>query len=343
MSAVFISSFRENSGKTSIIAGTGRTINKKFGYLKPIGDRLVYKKKQLWDHDAAIIVNIFGMQNTAEQTTIGFDQGKLRHMYNRDSVAEKLKEMVSEAGSDLVLIEGGKDLSFGSSVFLDPVSVAKATGSKLIVVIKGNEKTVVDDIVFLKKYTDLSGVNFAGIIINKITNMDDFNVVTLPEINALKIPVLGAIPHEPELRHLTVDFIAERLFAKVLSGESNLNVPVKNILVGAMSGDQVLKHELMRRENKLIITPGDRSDMLLAALAEKAVAVLVTCNVLPSPKTIAKFNEHNIPLLLTVKDTFSAAKEIGDMEPLLTTGGKAKLDLLKKLVSTYVKVDEILS
>ena len=50
MKNIIIGSVDENAGKTSLIVGLGRAISgKKFGYLKPFGDRLLYRKKRLWD------------------------------------------------------------------------------------------------------------------------------------------------------------------------------------------------------------------------------------------------------------------------------------------------------
>jgi hypothetical protein len=53
MKNIVIGSVSENAGKTSFVVGLARAINGKFGYLKPFGDRLIYRKKRLWDHDAA--------------------------------------------------------------------------------------------------------------------------------------------------------------------------------------------------------------------------------------------------------------------------------------------------
>ncbi len=62
MKNLIIGSMDPNSGKTSLIVGLGKAIaGKKFGYLKPFGDRLLYRKKRLWDQDTALIANIFGL------------------------------------------------------------------------------------------------------------------------------------------------------------------------------------------------------------------------------------------------------------------------------------------
>ena len=59
MKKIVVSSMRSNAGKTSIIAGIISLIkDKKFAYAKPLGDRLIYRKKRSWDYDASLMVNL---------------------------------------------------------------------------------------------------------------------------------------------------------------------------------------------------------------------------------------------------------------------------------------------
>ena len=47
MKKIVVSSMRSNAGKTSIIAGIISLMkDKKFAYAKPLGDRLIYRKKE---------------------------------------------------------------------------------------------------------------------------------------------------------------------------------------------------------------------------------------------------------------------------------------------------------
>ena len=121
MKNIIIGSVSENAGKTSFIVGLGKVINQKFGYLKPFGDRLIYRKKRLWDYDSALITNIFGLEQSSDEMTIGFEHSKLRYMYDEASTKAKLTEMVNNLGNvkGPLFIEGGKDLTYGASVRLD--------------------------------------------------------------------------------------------------------------------------------------------------------------------------------------------------------------------------------
>jgi BioD-like phosphotransacetylase family protein len=82
MKNIVFGSISENAGKTSVIVGLAKAFGKNFGYLKPFGDRLIYRKKRLWDYDSAIITSVFGLEQSSEEMTIGFEHAKLRFMYD---------------------------------------------------------------------------------------------------------------------------------------------------------------------------------------------------------------------------------------------------------------------
>jgi BioD-like phosphotransacetylase family protein len=44
MEKLIIASTSQSAGKTSIIVGLAQTMQKKIGYMKPFGDRLIYHK-----------------------------------------------------------------------------------------------------------------------------------------------------------------------------------------------------------------------------------------------------------------------------------------------------------
>lgn len=342
MQKLVIASVGKGAGKTSLIVGMGQTLAKSFGYLKPFGDRMVYHEKKVWDYDADLVMGLFGMKGSPEEMTIGFEYAKLRYMYDEEGRNRKLQEMVSQSGKDLLFVEGREYLRFGLSIGLDPISLTKQIDGKLLVVIDGNEDILMDDAIFIKNYVEMTRVPFQGVIFNKVQNVEDFKTVYLQKIKEMGIRVLGIIPYEKELTYLTVSTLAKRLFAKVITGETALNRLVKNILVGAMSVNALFQTHLFQKEDKLVITSGDRADMILAAMESDAVCLVITNNILPSSNIIAKAYERNIPMLMVPHDTYQAVTKINNIEPLLTKEDAQKVDLLKKLIQEHVSLKEIL-
>ncbi|PKK85772.1 MAG: hypothetical protein CVT48_04040 [Thermoplasmata archaeon HGW-Thermoplasmata-1] len=344
MNKLVIASTKKCAGKTSIAVGLAKASGKKFGYVKPFGDRMLYRKKRLWDYDAALMSRVFGLDEDAEEISIGFEHSKLRYMYDEESTKSKLCEMIEMTGNgkDAVIIEAGGDLSYGASVYLDAISVAKNTGAKLLVVINGNDGDAVDEATFLKKYVNLSGVDFAGVIINNVHDVEDFKQTYLGKIKGLGMEVLGVLPYAHELGHNTAEYISDRLFAKVLAGEAGLKNVINTVFVGAMSASEAMRSPIFKKEGKLIITSGDRSDMILAALETNAAAIVLTNNILPPSNIISKAAEANVPLLLVPGDTFATAKKVDDMEMLLTHEDDAKIALLEKMVKENVDYGRII-
>ncbi len=338
-------SIRKSAGKTSIILGLAKVIEKNIGYMKPFGDRLVYRKKQLWDYDSILLTNILNLKEKPQDMSLGFEHAKLRYMYDEASLNKNLRDRVSHIGKnkDLLFIEGGKNLAYGNSIHLDPISLAKNVKGKLVIVIRGIADAIFDDISFLKKYVDVKDINFGGVIINQVPDINDFKNTFWDDINKIGINVLGIIPFRDELTHFSVEYLSDQLFAKVIAGEDQLNKVVKNIFVGAMSANQALKDPRFKKENRLIITSGDRSDIIISALDSNTTCIVLTNNIMPPPNIISKVHDHNIPLLLVPSDTFQTAKQIDDMVPLLTKNDARKIEMLKGLMKKYVDIKEIVN
>jgi len=338
-------SLRYNAGKTGIMTGLAQLTDKKIGYMKPFGDRLLYRKKRLWDFDSAVFAHQFDLKESPEEMSIGFDHSKLRYMYDEAASRQRVLEMATHnsSGKDILFVEGGRNINCGMSVHLDAITLCKILQGKLIVITSGNGDKVIDDLIFLVKKINLDGVDFAGVIINKIQDVDDFGQVHEEHLNSLGIPVLGVVPYKDELSNPTVQFIADILFARILAGENAMDRPIREIFVGAMSADAVLRMEQIKKRNKIIITSGDRSDMILAAIESGCVGIVLTNNILPPPNIIARAAHANIPLLLARGDTYQVAKKIDQTVPLLSKTDTRKIALWKSLIQENVLWEKLLS
>jgi BioD-like phosphotransacetylase family protein len=344
MKSIVIASLRKSAGKTSIITGILSATEKSYGYMKPFGDRLIYRKKKNWDYDSNLIKEIFKLEQEPESITLGFSHSKLRHMYDEESTRKALLEMAQNIGGnkDILIIEGGEDLTHGSSIHLDSLSVSKYLGGTLYIVVSGHSDAIIDDITFIKKYVNTTDVDFAGVIINKIVDINDFENTHLGTITEKGINVLGIIPYREMLTHCTIDYLAERLFAKVIAGDGGLNNTMENIFVGAMSPTEAMRIPLFNKANKLLITGGDRSDMIIVGINTDSAGIILTNNILPPPNILSMANEKNIPILLVSQHTFAVSKQIDDMEVLLTKESAEKIELLTELIRKHVRINEII-
>ena len=339
MERLIISSLRQNAGKTSLIIGLAKALNLKLGYMKPFGERFLYKKKRLWDYDSALITQIFHLEESPEDMSIGGHHLRLFYSLDEKATKAKLLETFQELseGKEIVFVEAGKDISYGTSVFLDARTVTNVLNGQLIFVVSGDENTIVDDIGLIAGGLNIDRAHFKGVVINKVVNMADFTESYLPIIKKMGVPVLGIIPHCPELTYLTVDYLADQIFAKVLTGESGPNQQqIRNILVGSMGAKAAAKGRFFEERRQALIVSGDRTEMILNAIESRIAAIVLTNNVVPSPAIISKAENKAVTLLLVSSDTHQTARQIDAIEPLVTKNDAEKIALIEEMVKKYV-------
>jgi len=342
---IIFASTKEGAGKTSIIAGIASATDKKYGYMKPFGDRLIYRKKKNSDYDASLMVDIFDLGVEPENISLGFDHSKLKYVYDETKLKTTLDKMIETSGKDkdFLIIEAGKTLSYGASINLDAISLSKITDAKLVIVVSGDDDDILDDIEYLKNHVNLEGIDFAGIIINKVNDLEDFKNTYSKTINEMGINILGIIPRKEQLTKFSIKYLSEMLFAKVLAGEKGLNKSAENIFVGAMSTDESLKNPLFNKPNKLLITSGDRNDMILAALDSNSAGIILTNNLMPPANILSRASESGIPIMLVSNDTLSVAKQIDRLEALLTKDEKDNIKLLGQMAEKHLNIDQLSS
>jgi BioD-like phosphotransacetylase family protein len=153
------------------------------------------------------------------------------------------------------------------------------------------------------------------VVINRVQDLEDFEATYREELDKLGIPVLGLLPKQDTLERLPVRFLVERLFARVLAGEQGIDREVAQVMLGAMSVSAVMNHPLFERRNKLIITSGDRSDMILAALQSDTSCLVLTNNQMPPANVLSKASEAKVPVLLVPWDTFTTVQKSASWKP----------------------------
>jgi phosphate acetyltransferase len=86
------------------------------------------------------------------------------------------------------------------------------------------------------------------------------------ELLATQLPadiLLAVVPEDKNLKNPTVKEIFDALGGKLLVGQDLLGNQVDNFVTGAMQVPNFLNYF---KENMLIVTPGDRGDIIICAL-----------------------------------------------------------------------------
>ena len=340
MKTIVVASTCENAGKTSIIVGMAKNLQKEFGYIKPFGDRLLYLKKRLWDYDAALMVEVFGLNADPENITVGFDPARLHSMYEPEDLTKIVREIadVSGTGKDVLFVEASRDMIAGTYINLDAISVARALSAEVLMIADGSgPEHLLDDLTFLTNRIAADDVKVCGVIINKVVDPADFRNTYLVEVEAAGLRVLGIVPEEKGLTSLTVKQMAERFLAHVIAGEAGLNRRIEHSVVASMHAAGLSERPHFRKARKLVIASGDRSKMLRTILDSDTSCVILTNDMSPSADIIEKANEQQIPLLLVPWDTYTTAMQVNSLDPLLTSGDIEKIEILRQLVGEQIE------
>jgi BioD-like phosphotransacetylase family protein len=100
----------------------------------------------------------------------------------------------------------------------------------------------------------------------------------------------------------------------------------------------------------LVIIPGDREDILLAAAAEMRstanphlAGIVLTGNLRPSDAVIRLIREMPFPVLLAKADSYQVASEVHDMTVKTRPDDAEKIRLIRDMIGTHVDVKRILS
>ena len=163
-----------------------------------------------------------------------------------------------------MLCEGSGHAGVGSVFDLSNAQVAKILGAKVIIVTQGGIGKPIDEVALNQALFEKEGVEIIGVILNKVLG-EKVDYVTDFARRGLKrkgLDLLGVLPYEQILCNPSMDLIREELHAELLNSPPTLNVLVDDVVVGAMSAQNAMKFFM---PGVLLITPGDREDIVLAA------------------------------------------------------------------------------
>ncbi len=227
---------------------------------------------------------------------------------------------------DFVLCEGtdfrGKDANFEFDLNAD---IAVNIGASVLAVASGRNKST-DDICAYTAITidtlEEKGVELAGCIINRAPEgfLEETagNIKCMAQFNR-SIP-LYVIPEHKALGNPSVEDVKRWLGAKVLYGEASMLTLVDNYLVAAMQIGNFLDY---LKPESLVITPGDRSDIIVASLASRIstaypniAGIVITGGIDLRPsvqKLLEGWTGIPVPILFVESHTYDTVQSVTEL------------------------------
>ncbi len=347
---LYIATTSANSGKSIISIGLmdmllGKTA--KVGYFRPVIDDM---KDGQMDNHIRMMINHFEL-NLNYKNAYGFTRSEVMQLKNQGKEDEIISKIIHkykklEADFDFILVEGTDFSDDGSIIEWDiNVSIAKNLGIPVILLASGSKKSLEELIGNIQIAFDSfkeNGVKVLMAIANKIRK-EDVETVKEEIKKTLDDEVLvDVIPLNPILANPSLKEITDELGGTVLFGKEFLNNQAGAFSVGAMQLRNYLTH---LKEGSLVITPGDRADIILGALQANISAnypsisgIVLTGGLMPEEpilKLIEGLSEI-IPIISVKGGTYSITNKIGDINPKIYAENIEKISVSKKVFEANI-------
>jgi phosphate acetyltransferase len=354
--SLYIAGIEPGSGKSMVALGVMELLSRhirQIGYFRP-----VIPSKDTPDNNIELIRKRYDLAPNYDEM-YAFDREDVRKMVAEESTDALLKRIVDrykllESKCQFVLCEGTDFSGLASAFeFEFNAEVAVNLGSPILLLVNGRKKSatdIIDAVDMAHESFESKGCSIAAIIVNRIPSEqrqavssrfadlfdDGIPVYLLSEIDVLGKP--------------TVKEVSETLQAQVVQGTAEgLYRTVEGLKVAAMNCDHFLDH---LAEGDLVITPGDRADVILAsmsaALSDRSpniAGMLLTGDHPPAPQVMRLVRGFRavagIPIIRVASDTFTTAIQASQVPPTIDSDDHRKISAALGEFETHVDLEQL--
>lgn len=345
---IFIASAEPYTGKSVIAFGMINMLlakTQKVGYFKPI---IAQEDPDKRDEHVEAMLDYFSLPVKYEDAFAFTRQDMLQQSDDNgamiNTIISKYKKL--EDNYDFTVIEGSDFLGEGSAFeFESNALMAKNLGAPVLVVVSGKGKSasqLFKSAINIYKNFLLRDVQVLGVVANMV-NPEEADRIKQALTNQLPPELLIAvIPVESGLQSPTMKEITAALDAEVLFGADLMDNQVDNFVTGAMMLPNFLRHI---KDNLLIVTPGDRGDIIIGSLQAnlsanypKIAGIVLTAGSLPDEPMIRLIEglQTIIPIISVQKGTFETTTTIGSIHSKITIDNKKKIALAIDIFERHV-------
>ena len=359
MKKVYIAATRQNDGKTVVSLGLLRAFKRRgrnVGYMKPVGQQYRLVDGNKIDKDVVLMNTALGWQDAdmCAMSPIAIPKGFTEQYIerpDRDGLVERISEGYDRAsqGKDFFLIEGTGHAGVGSVFDMSNGDVANLLGAKVVMVSLGGVGRPIDEIMLNRSKFDTAGAEIAGVIVNKVepSRYEKIAPRVTRGLERLGLRMLGVLPYDDYLSNPSMTELLEDLEGELLSGKRGLRNTVAHFIIGDM-----LPHEALDyfTGNTLFIVPGNREEMILAALSGHILGtsieppisgIVFTGGHKPHPRIMKLLEQTNIPLILVPADSFAVATMISKMIIKLRAEDEGKIEKIDAMIEKHVDLDSL--
>src|SRR5208283_2468468 len=309
---------------------------RKIGFFRPVIDKDVIS-----DRLTALVMSryditvpqesMFGTTYTFALDLISRDKEDELHsrILEKYRTVEHESDFVVCAGTDYKAMQTALEFEFN-------VEVARNLGTPLMPVVAGQGRKageIVDAVRVLAESLEAKKCDVLSVIVNRVAPDDLIEAVARFQEGApIGVPAF-VLPEHPLLDKPTVAEVKGALGAEMLQGDAHcLDREVDHYKVAAMELPHFLDH---LEEGSLVITPGDRSDILIGTLVADAATsypgvagIILTGGFKPVPqllRLLKGLKSSPVPILCVTADTFATATMVNSLPAVITPDNQRKI------------------
>jgi len=352
---LFITATETRSGKTVIALGLMEMLLRKIdrvGFFRPIIDTT---PGQI-DPGIHLMASYFNLDASYDQM-YGLTLSEAGRMLANRKAADVVEIIINKYNNlfenfEFILCEGTDFASSAAAFEFDiNADIIRNLSSPVVLVASAYEKTapaVFQSLDLALGSLRAKGCTTIGTIVNRTAPEAQAAVANLLKAKQLdRDQLVYILPEEPVLAKPTVREVARSLGAEILCGEDQLHRHARGFTVAAMQ----LRNFLPRIEHgTLIITPGDRADVIVGCLAavasttmENIAGIVLTGGLQPEKPIwdLIKGFPHHSPILSVATDTFPTATRINDIKVVIGPEDERKIMRALALFERHVDVEQL--
>jgi len=354
--SLYITAIEAGSGKSIVALGILELLSRrirKIGYFRPVipsserKDNNIELIRSRYDIGAEYEAQYGYTHDVARNLSAdGQTRVVMKNILAKYKALEKRCRFVVCEGTDLTGVSSAFEFDFNADV-------AGNLSASILLVLNGKKKTptaILELVRVAQRQFQDKGCTILATFVNRV---DPDKVAAVRECarqESVRFADLYVLPEEPLLSKPVVGDIADALDAAVMQGEADgMGREVSNFKVAAMR----LPHFLDRLENgDLIITPGDRADIIIGTLAAAAsethpniAGLLLSGGLIPESQVqrIVKGLSRQLPLpvIHTEADTYATALKASMVRPELKPGNERKIAAALGLFEFHADLEKL--
>jgi len=351
MKQIFVTSDEWSTGKTMFCAGLALSLIEKgvkVGYFKPIGARSPMAENTI-DTDVLLMKDVLNLTAPLEKIsliTLGDNYPAELGVVDREDLLAKVEAAHKELSEnvDFLIIEGWHQMHALVYFQLAAPVLAARLGAQIMLVCGGDSPLIVDNFLLYKAFITAHYAKLVGVVIENIgpPATERIEKRFVPLIESTGVPIWGKIPWEAELFGPTVKEIQAQIGGELIGDQDFFQRPVENFFIGE-SDVHLAIPSLREMSRKAVIVSGDRTDILLASLDTDTSLLILSGNIQPETKVIARAMEKKVPILVVPYNSSETYKLAIKISSRINIGNNRKISAAKRVVEKHVDIKGLLN